>query len=317
MYIIKSKVEMKSFRIKMRKVATTVACLAVAVFSGCDPEEDLDNGTGKPEAVVNLTATAGNAQVSLVWEEPADNGGEEITAYEVTSDNWANKVTKSASEFSHTCTGLTNGTEYTFKVRAVNANGAGAESEAKATPKASGALGDWSLPTNLKVESVVPGYTSDIAIKIGNDYYYILIYYTGEVASEYYLKNTGAHTWKFFQKTPYTKGWVIPPAYVTNGVTDNGSPNSASLEEVLTSFFYGTMIRGRDGMKNKAVIGTDVVVGRQTEIRKENDTQTMFYFDIEYNLCLKKYNSQVSQTLFEVTKWDETITGFGNIDLPE
>jgi hypothetical protein len=136
---------MKNFRIKMRKVATIVACLAIAVFSGCDPAEDLDNGTGKPEAVTNLTATAGNGQVSLTWNEPSDNGGEEITGYEVTSDNWANKVTKSASEFSHTCTGLTNGTEYTFKVRAVNANGAGAESEAKATPKAGGVTGGgWS-----------------------------------------------------------------------------------------------------------------------------------------------------------------------------
>jgi hypothetical protein len=276
-----------------------------------------NNGAGKPDAVTNLAATAGNTQVSLTWDEPTYNGGEEITAYEVTADNWANKVTKTASELSHTCTGLTNGTEYTFKVRAVNANGAGAESSVQATPKASGALGDWSLPTNLKVEDVVPGNLSGTVIKIGNNYYSIDIYYTGEIASEYYLKNTGTHTWTIYQKTPYTQGWVIPPAYVTNGVTDNGSPNTASLEEVLTSFFFGTMIRGRDGMKNKAVIGTDVVVGRQTEIRKENDTQTMFYFDIEYNLCLKKYNSQVSQTLFEVTKWDETVTSFGNIDLPE
>jgi hypothetical protein len=254
----------------------------------------------------------------LVWEEPSDNGGEEITGYEVTADNWANKVSKTATERAHTYTGLTNGTEYTFKVRAVNANGAGAESTAKATPMAgsSGALGDWSLPTNLKVEYCVPSMTSTIAIKIGNDYYSIDIYSNGEIVSEYFLKNTGVHTWQIYQRTEYTNGWVIPPAYVTNGVTDTGSTNALSLEEALT-FFFGTMIRGRDGMKNRAVIGTDVVVGRQTEIRSERDTQTMFYFDIEYNLCLKKYSSQVSQTLFEVTKWDETVTSFGNIDLPE
>jgi hypothetical protein len=38
---------------------------------------------------------------------------------------------------------LTNGTEYTFKVRAVNANGAGAESTAKATPTAGATGGTW------------------------------------------------------------------------------------------------------------------------------------------------------------------------------
>jgi hypothetical protein len=91
---------------------------------------------GTPTAVENLTATAGNAQVGLTWNEPTDNGGAEITGYEVTMNNWADKVTKTASELSHTFTGLTNGTEYTFKVRAVNAKGAGKESEAKATPQA-------------------------------------------------------------------------------------------------------------------------------------------------------------------------------------
>jgi hypothetical protein len=56
-------------------------------------------------------------------------------------DNWANKAAKTASERSHVYTGLTNGTEYTFKIRAVNAKGAGAESSEKATPTASGGGG--------------------------------------------------------------------------------------------------------------------------------------------------------------------------------
>jgi hypothetical protein len=115
-----------------------VALMMAFTFTACgDDDDDLNNGTEKPDAVMNLTATAGNAQVSLAWDEPSENGGEEITGYEVTADNWTNKVTKTANEQTHTYTGLTNGTEYTFKVRAVHANGAGAESSAKATPKAS------------------------------------------------------------------------------------------------------------------------------------------------------------------------------------
>jgi hypothetical protein len=93
-------------------------------------------GGDAPGAVVNFTATAGDKQVALSWETPANNGGSAITGYEVTRDNWANKEVKTASQLSHTYPELTNGTEYTFKVRALNANGAGAESTKTATPKA-------------------------------------------------------------------------------------------------------------------------------------------------------------------------------------
>ena len=148
---------MKSFRISLRKVATAFACLAaVTVFSGCEPEEVPDNGTDKPGAVIDFTATAGNAQVSLTWNEPTDNGGFEITGYELTMNNWADKVTKTTSERSHTYTGLTNGTEYTFKVRAVNANGTGKESEAKVTPTVSGG---GECQTELTQEMVRDGGT--------------------------------------------------------------------------------------------------------------------------------------------------------------
>jgi len=119
-------------RLNLRKVVAIAICLAgITVFSGCEKPEDTK---GKPSAVMNLTATAGNGQVSLSWNAPSNDGGSEITGYEVTMDNWANKVTKTASERSHTYTGLTNGTKYTFKVRAVNAKGNGEEATATATP---------------------------------------------------------------------------------------------------------------------------------------------------------------------------------------
>lgn len=122
----------------LRKVAVTTICLAgVIVFSGCDKSEDPNgngNTEGTPKAVMNLTATTGNAQVSLSWDTPIDNGGSEIIGYEVTIDNWANKVTKTASERLHTYTGLTNGTKYTFKIRAVSAKGVGTESILTAIP---------------------------------------------------------------------------------------------------------------------------------------------------------------------------------------
>ena len=60
--------------------------------------------------------------------------GLNITGYEITGDDWTDKVEKTATQLSHSYTGLTNDTEYTFKIRALNAKGKGAESTVKATP---------------------------------------------------------------------------------------------------------------------------------------------------------------------------------------
>ena len=129
---------------KLRNVVAIAICLAgMTMFSGCDKDPD-PNGNGNtektPKAVMNFTATVGNGQVCLSWDAPSNNGGSEITGYEVTMDNWVNKVTKTASELSHTYTGLTNGILYTFKVRAVNVNGSGEAATTTATPINQGIL---------------------------------------------------------------------------------------------------------------------------------------------------------------------------------
>jgi hypothetical protein len=87
-----------------------------------------------PAAPGNFVATPGNGLVDLSWTTPND-GGSPITRYEVSSNNGSTWVTASGAG-SHTFTGLTNGQSYTFKVRAVNAIGAGAEASATATPVA-------------------------------------------------------------------------------------------------------------------------------------------------------------------------------------
>ena len=125
----------KEFSMKnLLKLSGIIALAAIIGLSmiGCnnDPEPTV------PGAVATFTATPGDTEVVLAWTAPADNGGSAITGYEVTRDNWANKVTKTASQLTHTYTGLTNDTEYIFKVRAVNEKGAGADSEKKATPSA-------------------------------------------------------------------------------------------------------------------------------------------------------------------------------------
>ena len=84
----------------------------------------------KPAAPDNLSATIGDKQVALTWDDP-DNDTITKWQYKVDTGDWQDLAANAAS---HTETGLTNGTEYTFTVRAVNAAGDGAESSVKATP---------------------------------------------------------------------------------------------------------------------------------------------------------------------------------------
>jgi uncharacterized repeat protein (TIGR02543 family) len=89
-----------------------------------------------PGAPTSFAATAGNNQVALTWAAPATNGGSAITGYTVTSSP---SVTAPASctntvNLSCTFTGLTNGTAYTFGVKAINAAGNSAFAQVIATP---------------------------------------------------------------------------------------------------------------------------------------------------------------------------------------
>ena len=89
-----------------------------------------------PGAVENLSATAGNGQVTLRWAAPASNGDVPITQYQYSSDRGANwlDVSGGGNARSYTVPNLTNGTAYTFAVRAVNSAGEGPASSVSATP---------------------------------------------------------------------------------------------------------------------------------------------------------------------------------------
>ena len=81
-----------------------------------------------PARPTGLTATAGDSSVTLTWDDPADST---ITGYEYQSrqappaPGWGDWTAVAGNVTTVTVTGLTNGTEYRFKLRAVNAGGAG------------------------------------------------------------------------------------------------------------------------------------------------------------------------------------------------
>ena len=99
---------------------------------------EVDNGriTPLPAAPTGFTATAGDGSVTLSWDDPSDSS---ITGYEYNVNHndtgtgnlsgwsaWTAIAGSGAATTSHTFTGLTNGREYRYHLRAVNAGGAGA-----------------------------------------------------------------------------------------------------------------------------------------------------------------------------------------------
>ncbi len=80
-----------------------------------------------PDAPSTLRAEAGDGQARLAWTAPASDGGNAITGYDYRQrvgngsfGAWMPILNSDANTTEHTVTGLTNGTSYTFEVRAVN-----------------------------------------------------------------------------------------------------------------------------------------------------------------------------------------------------
>jgi fibronectin type 3 domain-containing protein len=91
-----------------------------------------------PPSAPTLSAARGNGQVTLSWTAPADDGGADVTAYEIyrgTSSGSLVRVATVGNVLTYTNTGLTNGVTYWFQVAAVNSAGIGEPSnEVSATP---------------------------------------------------------------------------------------------------------------------------------------------------------------------------------------
>ncbi|MEN9699760.1 MAG: hypothetical protein RLZZ301_958 [Bacteroidota bacterium] len=86
-----------------------------------------------PSAPTITSITPGNAQLSVAYTAPSSNGGASITNYEYSIDNGTTFTTCSPAVTTSPLvinSGLTNGSSYTVKIRAVNSVGSGAASNA-------------------------------------------------------------------------------------------------------------------------------------------------------------------------------------------
>ena len=132
-----------------------------------------------PDAPTSLVATPGDEQVSIAFDVPAFNGGSSISNYEYKIDSGAwMAVSPSSTATTIVVTGLTNGTSYSFKVRAVNVAGGGAGSGSEnstpsTTPDAPTGLIATSQNSQLSIAFSAPVFDGGSAItnyqyKVGN-----------------------------------------------------------------------------------------------------------------------------------------------------
>ncbi|MGD1061442.1 MAG: fibronectin type III domain-containing protein, partial [Methanomassiliicoccales archaeon] len=106
-----------------------------------------------PSEPQTLTASSGNGQIVLSWSAPSSNGGAEITNYNLYSGTTSGGETlllTLGKVLTYTCSGLTNGQIYYFRVSAVNPAGEGSQSnEVSAIPA--------TAPSAPAISSAVPG----------------------------------------------------------------------------------------------------------------------------------------------------------------
>jgi hypothetical protein len=124
-----------------------------------------------PASPTNVTATPATSSAMVSWTDPTSNGGSPITGYTITPYIGTAAQTPTqvggASSTSDDITGLTNGTAYTFTVKANNGVGSSAASAASATVTPDDTIFDFAAPLTIDsgdTSSVELGvkFTSDV-----------------------------------------------------------------------------------------------------------------------------------------------------------
>lgn len=115
-------------------------------------------GVTEPDSPTNLQATSGDGQIQISWTAPGNDGGRSITEYLVSlvSNRGQSVVETKSTNTQYVLSGLSNGTQYTIKVAAVNAVGTGTySSSVLATP-------------NQEVQATIPDIPTGITLTPGD-----------------------------------------------------------------------------------------------------------------------------------------------------
>ncbi|CAH1214382.1 hypothetical protein PAECIP111893_03790 [Paenibacillus plantiphilus] len=120
-----------------------------------------------PSAPTHATAAAGNGSATISFTIPSENGGSPITEYEVTAA--PGNITKTGTASPITITGLTNGTSYTFTVKAINGAGSSESSAmSNAVIPSSPSTDNYYIPTPSEPETTNKGVQILVNGKVEN-----------------------------------------------------------------------------------------------------------------------------------------------------
>ncbi len=160
----------------------------------------------------------------------------------------------------------------------------------------------YTMPENLKVEYSVSNieYT---AIKVGDDYYQSYGYY-GYYLCVYYKKN--GNVWDVYEKDMGATEWVK---------SDYQEDSADYIEGVVFDFMVDAYVN--DDAVN---MGTQTIEGRQVTVYRDEYSGVVdtYYQDNETGLMLKKtFESGAGNYEYVITLYDDSITSFEGINLPQ
>ena len=187
-----------------------------------------------PNSPRSLTAEpAGPTQIFLSWKEPTPNNGPAITGYKIESKTTSSDytvLTTIGNTTSYTHTGLISGTQYSYRVYAINSAGTSVVSNV-ATAKPSHTI----VPTNLIADdisstSILLTWTAPSQTFGGNIVGYII---SKRFAADVYdqIGETNGPQTSFTVtglKTGETYTFVVKARYNIGTSSDNSSPASAT-----------------------------------------------------------------------------------------
>ncbi len=143
-------------------------------------------GDGPPGAPRNLTVSAGDQEVTLSWEPPADNGNAPATRYRIEwridGKDYKKGHWGPSGETTYTKTDLANGVKYIFRVKAENGNGNSygpygpASEEVSATPT-SGLAVDLGTPVLSNTKTLHHGMVKLDWEDVEDAGWYVVQYY--------------------------------------------------------------------------------------------------------------------------------------------
>jgi len=150
-----------------------------------------------PSVPRSVAAQAATLSARVTWTAPQSDGDSAITGYTVTpyiGSAAQTAVQVGASTTSKTITGLTTGTDYTFKVTATNAVGTGPASTASSAVTPQDTILDFATPATVDASDLNP---VEVGVKFKTDF-------GGSVTGVRFYKaaaNTGTHIGSLWSST--------------------------------------------------------------------------------------------------------------------